>query len=291
MVTASPGGGRCSENESPESSPPSRTDQLEDWLAGAGIHEEWGENYHTVENDRFYQRAFDFICPLLEANPDGALILDAGCGDAAHSVRLARRGFHGHGLDLSATALERARKRIEGTDLDAEIDLYRGSLLDIPFDDGAFDHVVCWGVLMHVAEVEKALDELVRVVRPGGSLVVSESNRWSVESVLLRVARKFKDTEATLRRTPAGVEHWRDQGEGAALYRDADMGWLERELKRRRCQPRIRHAGQLTELYTRVTSEPVNRILHALNRIWFDYVGWPGPAKGNILIADKWEAS
>lgn len=261
--------------------------QLRDWLSRSEIHEEWIGIYYTPENERFYEQVFDVVESILPGSSKGGRILDAGCGDGAHSVRLARRGFRVEAVDVSRRALERARSRLHRTDAGTRVRLHQGSLLELPFADAVFDHLLCWGVLMHIADVHAALDELVRVVSPGGTLVISESNMRSLESRLLRFLRKFKDSESTLRRTPAGVEHWGQEEGKTTLFRDADIPWLKSQLQARGCELRTHRAGQLTEIYTRLPRTRVNRIFHAVNRLWFNYTGWPAPAKGNILVFEK----
>ncbi len=71
------------------------------------------------------------------------------------------------------------------------------------------DYLLCWGVLMHVPELGKAVSELTRVLRKGGMCVVSEVNMRSVQAVVLRHARQFLGRKkADVRRLAAGVEHW-----------------------------------------------------------------------------------
>jgi SAM-dependent methyltransferase len=95
----------------------------------------------------------------------GERILDAGCGTGCNLLHLARRG-RGVGVDLSEQALRLSRTR--------GVQVARGTLLQLPFGEGLFDGVVSFDVLYHrwVSDDGAAVRELVRVLRPGGWLLV-----------------------------------------------------------------------------------------------------------------------
>ena len=86
----------------------------ESTLKQSGIHEEWVDNYRTPDNEHFYNMAFDLIAASFAA-PQGATVVDAGCGSCAKSKNLADRGFHVLGTDLSESALDMARQSLKGT--------------------------------------------------------------------------------------------------------------------------------------------------------------------------------
>jgi ubiquinone/menaquinone biosynthesis C-methylase UbiE len=110
----------------------------------------------------------------------GAHCLDAGCGGGRNSIAMARLGAsHVTGIDLGVQGLEDARKRSEDV---TNVDFQHASILDIPFSDETFDVVWCAGVLMITADEQQALDELARVLKPGGNLYLlvyaTEGLRW-----------------------------------------------------------------------------------------------------------------
>src|SRR5919112_2064790 len=86
-------------------------------------------------------------------------------------ARLPRRGFGVRAVDFSESALEMGRAYVEAQGLGDRIELGRESLLELSFPDESFDYALCWGVLMHVPDAERAVAELARVLRPGGMLV------------------------------------------------------------------------------------------------------------------------
>jgi SAM-dependent methyltransferase len=105
----------------------------------------------------------------LAGEVQGRRVLDAGCGSGPLAAALRERGALVSGLDVSAGMVALARERLgEQTDLRVA-DL--GERL--PYDDDAFDVVVCSLALHYLQDWSAPLTELRRVLRPGGRLVVS----------------------------------------------------------------------------------------------------------------------
>ncbi|MCU1672036.1 MAG: demethylmenaquinone methyltransferase [Frankiales bacterium] len=104
----------------------------------------------------------------------GDRVLDLAAGTATSSAALARTGADVVGCDFSLGML-RAAKPYDG------VDLVAGDALRLPFADEAFDAVTISFGLRNVADLDRALAELLRVTKPGGRLVVCEfsSPTWS----------------------------------------------------------------------------------------------------------------
>jgi ubiquinone/menaquinone biosynthesis C-methylase UbiE len=99
---------------------------------------------------------------VAEARP--ARVLEVGCGEGELAERLIRElGVALVALDQSARMVELARRR----GVDARV----GDAQDLPFEDASFDVVVAAWMLYHVADLQQCLEELARVLRPGGRLV------------------------------------------------------------------------------------------------------------------------
>jgi ubiquinone/menaquinone biosynthesis C-methylase UbiE len=267
--------------------PATLSEQVATCLSRPAVHQQWENDYRTPENEAFYELAFDALVRTLQPPPE-ARILDAGCGIGAHSVRLARRGFRVQAVDFSETVLDAARANVEAQGLADRIELQRGSLMDLSFPDGSFPYVLCWGVLMHIPDVERALNELARVVTPGGTLIISETNMHSLQSVAFRALKRvFRRERAKVLRTPKGLEFWYERDAGRLVTREADPNWLIDQFDRLGLELRQRRAGQFTEAYTRVPTRPLRKLVHVLNRFWFRRVRWAGPAFGNLLLFEK----
>ena len=100
--------------------------------------------------------------------PQGAPVLDAGCGSGEFTAFLADLGFTVTGVDISATAIAQAQQRCRGVRFEVA-SLKTG----LPFADEEFAAVWCSEVLEHLFDVHGALAELNRVLQPGGRLVLT----------------------------------------------------------------------------------------------------------------------
>lgn len=103
----------------------------------------------------------------------GDRVLDVGCGPGNYTRHLARHAGDGLvvGLDASKAMLDVAMKQ-GGSDNLAYV---RGNACVLPFESGAFDAVCCIGVIHMIDDSMSVLDEMVRVLAPGGCLVVGAS--------------------------------------------------------------------------------------------------------------------
>lgn len=104
-----------------------------------------------------------------------AAVLDLGCAGGFMAEALAGRGANVTGIDPAERAIAAARAHAEQTGLDIAYDVGVGEAL--PYSDAAFDHVVCVDVLEHVADLDRVLSEVVRVLRPGGIFLFDTINR------------------------------------------------------------------------------------------------------------------
>jgi arsenite methyltransferase len=106
----------------------------------------------------------------------GEHVLDAGCGTGLLIQGMSSTiGSEGRivGIDFSDDMLELARHRCEGID---NIELHQGSVTQLPFEDNSFDAVSCIQTLLYVDEVETALSEFYRVLKPGGRVAIIETD-------------------------------------------------------------------------------------------------------------------
>jgi ubiquinone/menaquinone biosynthesis C-methylase UbiE len=113
----------------------------------------------------------EFVRSLAQADR----ALDLGIGDGRLAAELHAAALTG--ADVSATALERARQRVP----DARLLLVAPDE-PLPFEDNEFDTVLCVETIEHVRDVQLALSEIRRVLRPGGRLALTTpaASRWGV---------------------------------------------------------------------------------------------------------------
>ncbi len=133
-------------------------------------------------------------------------ILDAGCGTGG-TLRALAELAPAVGVDVHPRALVLARRRCAGP-------LVRGDVARLPFADGSFDAVVSVDVLYHrrVEDDTRALAELARVCRPGGTLVLwLPAYAWlrSSHDAIVHTARRYsrEQVRELTRRTGLGIEH------------------------------------------------------------------------------------
>jgi ubiquinone/menaquinone biosynthesis C-methylase UbiE len=122
---------------------------------------------HVVEH--YLRKRVRFV---LEHCPRGSG-LDVGCGTGVLAARLAAAGYEMSGVDPSEGMLDVLRERSPG------VRAVRASGTELPFDDDGFDLVTSVAVMHHIADpadVRRALAEMVRVVRPGGRVLVWDHN-------------------------------------------------------------------------------------------------------------------
>ncbi len=112
----------------------------------------------------FYAKYSDTLRP----DQKGGRVLDVGCGVGQVVARLTEAGFEAYGVDVSEPSIARAKKFCP------RCQVYDGKKL--PFDDNFFSSAGALNVLEHVDEPEAFIKEIVRVVSPGGKIVISSPN-------------------------------------------------------------------------------------------------------------------
>lgn len=120
--------------------------------------------------------------------PRGAAVLEVAPGPGYLSLALARTGdYTVTGLDISATFVEIARKNAAAEGVHAEF--RHGNASAMPFADESFDFVICCAAFKNFAEPVGAIQEMYRVLRPGGEALINDLRRdVSKEAVAEEVA-------------------------------------------------------------------------------------------------------
>ncbi len=131
-----------------------------------------GEGYHAML-DRLETLA-------LKPYAQGKRVLELGCGTGLIMDRIAPYAESLVGIDLSPGMAKKAQERGH----DARV----GSVTDLPFEDRSFDVAFSFKVLAHVPEIEKALAEAARVVRPGGVILAEFYNPMSLRYLAKKAA-------------------------------------------------------------------------------------------------------
>jgi trans-aconitate methyltransferase len=138
--------------------------------------------YSTEESIRLTDQATT-LTELLHADtlyPPGSLVLEAGCGVGAQTVILAgnspRAAFTS--IDLSEESLAAAQRQVQEAGF-TNVTFQHADIFDLPFRPAYFDHVFVCFVLEHLPNPAGALQALIRVLKPGGSITVIEGDHGS----------------------------------------------------------------------------------------------------------------
>lgn len=109
------------------------------------------------------------------AEPAGAMALDVGTGTGDLAIALARASARAVvGVDFVEEMLGAARRKSAGSDVGARVRFVNADALQLPFADATFDCVVNGFVLRNVGDLRGGLEEMARVLKPGGRLVCLE---------------------------------------------------------------------------------------------------------------------
>ena len=121
---------------------------------------------YTAENNAAY---------LLPYIRPGLRVLDFGCGPGTISAGLAKAADPGelHGIDMEESQILLARSVAESQGLRNAI-FHVADVADLPFEEGFFDVAHCHNVLMHIPDTRAALEEVKRVLKPGGIIACRE---------------------------------------------------------------------------------------------------------------------
>ena len=107
-------------------------------------------------------------------------ILDLGCGNGRDIIEIAKIGSFVYGIDFSEEMISEAYKEIEKTFINnASIKLSVSDISSLKFPNNYFDKIICSEVLEHVPDLDLAIKEIKRVLKPDGILVITTPNKNS----------------------------------------------------------------------------------------------------------------
>jgi ubiquinone/menaquinone biosynthesis C-methylase UbiE len=107
--------------------------------------------------------------------PAGGAVLEVAPGPGFLSIELAKRGLQVQGVDISKTFVQIAQHNADADGVQARFDL--GNAAALPVEDGSVDFVVCRAAFKNFSEPVKALSEMRRVLRPGGTALLIDMRR------------------------------------------------------------------------------------------------------------------
>jgi SAM-dependent methyltransferase len=129
------------------------------------------------------------------AIPAGARTLEIGSGTGALLHALRERGVDAQGVELRQDLIDEAR-RFYGA-----LPIQRVTGTALPFGDAAFDAVVSFDVFEHIPDSDAHLNEVRRVLRPGGAYLIQTPNKWTntvFETIRWRSFTRFREDHCSL---------------------------------------------------------------------------------------------
>lgn len=210
-----------------------------DELCGSGFAQTLGITESTPESLRRFDAAYLAFYPyLLEYVPvatlPGKRVLEIGLGYGTLGQFLAGLGIDYTGLDVAATPVSMMQRRLAWLALGESARAVQGSALAMPFEDASFDMVYAIGSLHHTGDLPRALSEIRRVLRPGGTIVFMVYNARSYRRATIRAGALKQRLEGRLRDADAEERARYDAnsaGEAAPHTDFVTRGWLRRELR------------------------------------------------------------
>lgn len=228
--------------------------------------DQWDDDYYNPISLWLYDKAISDMLRFMEIDK-GKTILDAGCGPGVHSIRAANAGMRVCAIDISGAMLKHAKKRAEVAGVSDKIEFHQKDLTNLDFPDESFDYVFSWGVIIHIPEAEKALDELARIIKPGGKLALYLTNKTALDHKLESFARfMIRKPLKGMQKLALGDGIWYDMnGEKLWVWR-FDAAAVSDHLASKGFRLKKRQIGELSEFQRRFKGI-LRRILLRLNNL------------------------
>ncbi len=130
----------------------------------------YAADWHSRSKNMWEEGSRKTILPLFMqyVQPEAGLVLDAGCGDGYASCKLAVHGYQVEGVDIAEEMIQFARKQSN----DLPVHFQTGDVSSLPFAEESFAGIICINVVEFTEAPLKALQELHRVLKPEGILVL-----------------------------------------------------------------------------------------------------------------------
>jgi len=135
--------------------------------------EDFGHSIGSAAERAAWDRILDLVAPSGRALD----ALDAGCGTGFLSLELAARGHRVSGIDFAPAMLAEARRKAAAQRLSVRFE--EGDAEQLPFPPASFDLVISRHVLWTLPHPEAAIDEWIRVLRPGGRLAIVDGAQYN----------------------------------------------------------------------------------------------------------------
>ena len=168
----------------------------------SAIRDYWDENIHDlgiasspVGTPAFFRELDEYRFSKLEYLPEiidfnrfkNKNLLEVGCGIGTDLVRFAKAGAIVTGIDISISAIELANQNFSQQGLSADLRIMNGEATE--FKDNTFDAIYAFSVLQYSLNAQKMVNEMYRVLKPGGEAILMVYNRNSWLNFLSKLTR------------------------------------------------------------------------------------------------------
>jgi len=171
------------------------------------------KRYAKTVNDRISLSEIDLNTQMKLLNSHSKLgkrVLDLGCGTGALTLRLAKSGYEVTGVDISTEMLAELGRRAKKLN----VGLVEADLFSLPFSEASFDAAVSRWVLPHFSDWNVAVQQVSRILRPGGVFVFDFPSREHIDHAEHR--------ESLLSKERLGYEHSDDESVDPYFYYGAE---------------------------------------------------------------------
>ena len=144
-------------------------------------------DYNNSGDGKFVQPMYETLVQEL-SKLKGGKVLDAGCGTGNLFMLLKKEEYRFYGVDLSENMIAAAKKTCSNLD-----ELYVADAEKLPFESDMFDVLVCNASFHHYTHPDTVLDEMNRVAKPGGMLLIGDPYMPQPIRWLMNVLTKFSD--------------------------------------------------------------------------------------------------
>ncbi len=246
----------------------------------------WDEDYYHPIAESYYDKAIAKMLKLMGIK-SGELIVDGGCGPGVHSIRAAKQGCQVLAIDISQTMVEEAKIRAEKAGCSNAINFQQENLTQLSFADASFQYVFSWGVIIHIRDIEKALDELSRIVKPGGKLALYITNEKAWDHIIESTIRFLLNKPLSeQKKFPMGKGIYYNLHQEDLWVWQLDTDAVAKHLETHGFK-KIHHViGEFTEIQRRTKGILRNTLLK-LNNLCYDWNFSPSIATTNLLIFEK----
>lgn len=206
-----------------------------------------GEEQYFADLEAQRYRSHYHLLPWIHGMQPGKRVLEIGSGIGLDSFTIASHGLDLYALDLTQVGMKTLKDRFERSQIPGQFSV--GNACALPFENNSFDYVYSFGVLHHVADTKASIQEVLRVLKPGGEARIMLYHRRSLNEFIHRltgipfekkdeicpVVRRFTKTEvhilfAEFSRVSVDVEYVFGEGYGS-IYRFMPS-WLYRLLSK-----------------------------------------------------------